>query len=155
MLVTRGKLENRQALIDIGIIAFIPTASALFSTNNVAAMPINTYKALIDTGAQRSCLSHSAIAKEGLPSHGKRLISNVHDVQPHRLYYINLGFWSNGTSSHHSEMQKSYYGWDRPIEVINIADNHNFDAIIGMDVMEHFSFRFEHDGSFEVELSPK
>jgi hypothetical protein len=155
MLVTRGKLENRQALIDIGIFPIVPTASVLSSTDGPAAMPINTYKALIDTGAQRSCLSLSAIAREGLVSHGKRSISNIHDVKPHRLYFINLGFWSNGTIGSNSEIQKSYFGWDRPIEVINIADNHNFDAIIGMDVMEHFSFRFDHDGSFEVELEPK
>lgn len=152
MLVIRGRLENRQAIIGIGIQPHIPSASLLNPTAAAAQLEIRAYRALIDTGAQRSCLSRNTIVNEALVSHGKRQISNVHDLNVHRLYFVNLGFWANGDTSDPKNVTHSYFGWDRPIEVINIADNHNFDAIIGMDVLENFNFRFERTGLFELQL---
>jgi hypothetical protein len=153
MLVVRGRLERRQAIVEIGIQPFIPSPEQVNGYNNEPVkILINPYKALLDTGAQRTCLTQRTIKAEGLTDHGKRLLRNVHSEALHRLYYANIGFWANGILGNLNGNDKSYFAWDRPIEVMNIADNENFDAIIGMDVLEHFSLKFEKGGQFEMVL---
>ena len=148
----RGKLERRQALIEIGIQPFVPSPTELNGFTDPVKIHINPYRALLDTGAQRTCLTQSTINTEGLGSHGKRPLRNVHNIAIARLYYANIGFWSNGTSDAADSINRSYYAWDRPIEVMGIADNENFDVIIGMDVLENFSFSFAKGGGFEIQL---
>lgn len=46
----------------------------------------------------------------------------------------------------------SYFGLQHPIEFINIEDNASFDAILGMDVLENFTFTFTKEGAFELNL---
>jgi hypothetical protein len=152
MLVVRGKLERRQAIIEIGIQPFVPSPKKVDRVSEPVQILINPYRALLDTGAQRTCLTQATINTEGLKHHGKRPLRNVHNTAIARLYFANIGFWSNGTSDDPSSMGRSYYAWDRPIEVMSIADNENFDVIIGMDVLENFSFSFATGGGFEILL---
>jgi hypothetical protein len=152
MLVVRGKLEHRQAVIEIGIQPFVPAPTEVNGLDVPMEIMINPYRALIDTGAQRTCLTQKTINTEGLLCHGKRMLRNVHSDAMHRLHHANIGFWANGRTDIVDEVNKSYYAWDRPIEVMNIADNEYFDAIIGMDVLENFTLKFEKGGSFEIVL---
>jgi len=41
---------------------------------------------------------------------------------------------------------------ETPCEVINIADNEYFDAILGMDILEQFDFRFQKTGEFLLQI---
>ena len=152
MPVLHCKLERRQAIIDIGVQRFVPSAGPLQSHDLALQIPVNCYRALIDTGAQRTCLSRNAIAAENLNSHSKRVIQNVHSQEVHRLYFINIGFMVTTEGVNGSESERSYYAVERPCEAINIADNENFDDIIGMDVLEQFDFQFEKTGDFYLKL---
>lgn len=152
MPVLHCKLERRQAIIEIGLQRFVPITSAVQSHDSPLQIPVNCYRALIDTGAQRTCLSRSTIIAENLTSHSKRVIQNVHNQQVHRLYFINIGFMCKTENANGSESERSYFAVERPCEAINIADNENFDAIIGMDVLEQFDFQFEKSGDFTLKL---
>jgi hypothetical protein len=154
MLVVRGKLENRQAIVSIGIKRFRPLAVYDGPSVDALSLPIQAYKALLDTGAQRSCLTHSTISRENLQSHGKRPIRNVHNENLHRLYMLDLGFWCEDDKSCGAQgLSATYFALPEPVEVINIADNDVFDAIIGMDILQTIDFEFSRDGSFCLKLS--
>ena len=116
-------------------------------------IPIREYRALIDTGAQRTCLARSTIAKEGLNWHGKRAIQNVHDSNIHYLFWTHLGFWCDDVSGNDGEdSRRSYFALPHPVEVIDIADNYWFDAILGMDVIQGYDLSLLRNGLFELKL---
>lgn len=153
MLVVRGKLENRQAIINIGVQRFTVSFSSVEQTTPVTAMPIASYRALLDTGAQRTCLTRKTIAAENLQRHGKKFIQNVHDENVHSLFMVRFGFWCSEVDGQSArDGGNSYYGLSDPVEVINIADNDRFDAIVGMDVLSMFDTSFFHSGDFEIRV---
>lgn len=152
MLVVRGELERRQAIINIGIQRFIPAAGAVSAEQGHLAVPIHSYRALVDTGAQRTCLAHHVIDAQHLIRHGNRFIRNVHNENMHSLFWANVGIWSNGTTDDMEE-RNGYFALSDPTEVINIADNDNFDAILGMDVLRFFDVRFDRTGAFEIKMA--
>ena len=151
MLVARGKLENRQAIVEIGFQAFALELTSVEPSSSAKAIQIQGYGALVDTGAQRTCLSRTVISNENLKKHGKRFIQNVHSDAVHYLYWANLGFWANGTADDMRET-RTYFALPTATEVIDIAPNTKFDPIIGMDVLQRFDFRFERSGDFEIRL---
>lgn len=154
MLVASCKLERRQAIVRLGIQPFRIEMPGVEPDPAAARIPINSYRALIDTGAQRSCLSNNTIATERLVRHGHKLIRNVHSQATHSLYMASIGIF--GTAPHERwsmDSGLSYFGLPHPIEFINIDDNANFDAILGMDVLENFTFTFSKDSTFELNLA--
>jgi hypothetical protein len=154
MQVVRGRLNNRQAIIEIGVQRFKPPSIQAAGSGIQNSYPIMAYRALLDTGAQRTCLSSAAIMKEELSPHGKRFIKNVHNENIHRLYMVSIGFWCVAKSkTNFQENDRSYFGLENPVEVINIADNSGFDAIIGMDVLQNYDVCFLKDGTFEIKLT--
>ena len=154
MLVVRGRLDNRQAIVNIGVQRFSVDFAGVAPSQPVPSMAIASYRALIDTGAQRTCLTHRTIAAEQLTRHGKRFIKNVHSENVHSLFMVRFGFWcADGEAMGSQESGNSYYGLERPVEVINIADNERFDAIVGMDILSHFDFDFSKSGDFCINLN--
>ncbi len=153
MLVAQGKLDNRQALIQIGVQRFTPDFASVAHTQPVPQMPITSYRALLDTGAQRTCLTYRTIAAEGLVRHGKRFIKNVHNENVHSLFWVSFGIWcSENADMGAQDSSNSYFGLEEPVEVINIADNDRFDAIVGMDVLSRFDVSFARTGDFCINL---
>ncbi len=153
MLVAQGKLDNRQALIQIGVQRFSPDFASVAHTQPVPQMPIASYRALLDTGAQRTCLTYRTIAAEGLIRHGKRFIKNVHNENVHSLFMVRFGIWcSENADMGAQDSSNSYFGLEEPVEVINIADNDRFDAIVGMDVLSRFDVSFSRTGDFCINL---
>jgi len=154
MLVSHCTLERRQAIIEIGIQPFPLTIPAVGSGIQFPQIPITSYRALIDTGAQRTCLTNSVITNHGLVRHGHKHIRNVHSEATHSLFMALIGIWA--VDSHDTlakERTRSYFGIESPFEVINISDNENFDAILGMDVLENYSFQFSKEQEFTLQLS--
>jgi hypothetical protein len=152
MLVARGRLEDRQAVVNIGVQPFVPRAVDIAPHQAAVVAPIDSYRALLDTGAQRTCLTFKAINEQRLVRHGKRFIKNVHSEALHSTFIVNLGIWCDGVTEHLDPVH-SYYALPEPVEVINIADNNRFDAILGMDVLIRFDVIFERSGHFEVRLN--
>lgn len=154
MLVARGNVENRQAILKIGLQKLVPEAAEVSPTQPSLEIPIHEYKALIDTGAQRTCLTRQTIAIEKLVWHSKRPIQNVHDQNLHHLFWIHMGFWCEGSDQMGmQDSDRTFYALPEPVEVIDIASNYWFDAIIGMDVLRRFDLQLERTGAFELRLN--
>lgn len=146
MLAAQCRLDRRQAIISIGVHQFDPSQSA-------ASIPMNQYRALIDTGATRTCLTYRAIGNEGLVKTGKKLVKNVHNENLHGLYMASIGiFTSHRYDQGRARPESSYFGLGEPVELMDIADNERFDAILGMDVLGKFDFKFLKGGEFILEL---
>ena len=149
MLAARGHIENRQAIVRIGLQPLVPAALSVEPSPSSFEIPVHEYRALLDTGAQRTCLCRKVIADEGLKFHSKKPIQNVHGVERHYLYWVQIGFVCERLESRNSpDGQTTYFGLADPLEVIDIADNFCFDAIIGMDLISRCDFTLERDGSF-------
>ena len=153
MLVAQCRLKRRQAIIEIGIQPFPIEVAGLRPLDQPAQFAIQSYRALIDTGAQRTCLSDNAIAREGLVRHGHKFIRNVHSEATHSTYMAQIGVWGVDPHSAPYEPTRSYFSLGRPVEIINIANNENFDAILGMDILQRFDMRFDRTGDFELKLN--
>jgi hypothetical protein len=75
--------------------------------------------------------------------HAKKPIQNVNDTHLHRLYWANLGFFAERIDDDGENLGRTYFSLSEPVEVIDIASNNWFDAIIGMDILQHYQLRFE------------
>ena len=145
-LVTQSALDRRQAIIRIGVHRFDPT-------EQVPQLSINSYRALIDTGAFRTCLTYQSIGSERLIRHSRTLVKNVHNQNLHGLYFANLGVYiTHKIDGKATTQEQGYFGFPDPIEVMDIADNDRFDAILGMDVLENYDFEFSRNGEFRLFL---
>jgi hypothetical protein len=153
MLVARSSVENRQAILRIGLQQLVPEAAEVSAMQQPLEIPIREYRALIDTGAQRTCLTQETIGTEGLRWHGKRAIQNVRSVNRHYLFWIHLGFWAVDPAAPPYDAPRSFFALPAPVEVIDIASNYWFDAIIGMDVLQHYDLRMDRNGEFELRLA--
>ena len=146
MLVARCRLDRRQAIIDIGVTAFDPDQPT-------TSIQLSSYRALIDTGAMRTCLTYRAIGLEKLHRHSRKLVKNVHSENYHGLYMAQIGIFSTNERCAHGEAAiRSYWGLAQPTEVMSITDNERFDAILGMDVLQEFDFHYFRNGTIEIEL---
>lgn len=153
MLVARGHTQNRQAIVKIGFQPLVPAALDVQPSTSSFNIPVHEYRALIDTGAQRTCLCRKVIADEGLQFHSKRPIQNVHGVERHYLYWVHVGFVCERLISEDDpEGDQTYFGLPEPIEVIDIADNYWFDAIIGMDLISRCDLNITKDGAFALRI---
>lgn len=152
MLVAQGNVENRQAILRIGLQQLVPEAAEVSAMQPPLEIPIREYRALIDTGAQRTCLTQETIGAERLRWHGKKAIQNVHSLNRHYLFWIHLGFWAVDAEAPAYAAPGSFFALPAPVEVINIANNYWFDAIIGMDVLQRYDLRMDRNGEFELRL---
>jgi hypothetical protein len=151
MLVARGHIENRQAIVRLGFQPYIPQALHVEPKVAVQPFPLQEYRALIDTGAQRTCLCRSIVTREQLVAHAKRPIQNVSGVARHSLFMVQIGFLCETVDELTDPTgARTYFGLPDPIEVIDIADNHWFDAIVGMDVISDCALRIDRDSSFAL-----
>lgn len=145
-LAARCRLDRLQAIVEIGVHRYDPAAPA-------ASIPIRQYRALIDTGATKSCLTYRTIGSEQLVRHGRKLVKNVHNQNLHGLYMATIGIVAtHRIFGGEFEPSPSYFGLPGPVELMDIADNDRFDAILGMDVLQHHSFEFARDGEFMLLL---
>jgi hypothetical protein len=137
---------NNQGSTSIGVHKFDPSDLS-------PQLSINSYRALIDTGAFRTCLTYHAVGAERLIRHSRTLVKNVHNQNLHGLYFANLGVYTtHKVDGKLLNQEQGYFGFPEPVEVMDIADNDRFDAIIGMDLLGKYDFEFSRTGEFRLFL---
>lgn len=141
MSLILGQVHGRKAIVEIVLSDFDPGV-AITGGAGIAA-----YRGLIDTGASISSLTRSIVFSRGLNKRGKIDVDSASGQFRHSLFLVSLGFVTNSM-----ERGRSVFMLEEPVQVIDVADNSAFDAIIGMDVLERCDFEMNRSGAFQIRL---
>ncbi|TFI56983.1 hypothetical protein E2493_17470 [Sphingomonas parva] len=149
MRTVSGKLDGGRVIVDVGI---QPTLSAPSTAVSSWEMPeIHPYRWLLDTGAQRTCITRSAAKKVGLLPRGKIRLGNIHGVEIHTAYSFAVGFWVSSTGLSQVDAETTYYALD-PVMGADLKDMEDFDILIGMDIIARGDLSIRRNGTFEFTL---
>lgn len=98
-----------------------------------------------------TCITHKAIRSNGLISYGKRPVMTGTGLNHHRRYAFHMSLncesvdpFGNGSPT--------IYVLPEPQDAVDLADNYNFDVIIGMNILKHCDMMFRKDGTFTIEF---
>lgn len=132
----RGSLNQLQPLVDVSI-----GNADEFNADR------ETYLALIDTGATRTCITERVIARFSLRPVTKLLVASATSPpERRRAYEFSLGlFCTNETETIGNQ---SLYTLGRTFVAPVFKDNGNFDVLLGMDLLSQGRLVFEIGGDF-------
>lgn len=102
---------------------------------------------LIDTGALRTAVSRSLVARLGLRPNGQVTVNNATGTARHTLYNFRLGF-----DLALSGQPPRYVVVDEVVQGMDWADHPDFDVLIGMDVIARGDLAISRDGRFVFDL---
>lgn len=132
-----GSLEQLQALIDVSIARFDNAGDR------------QTYRALIDTGATRTCITPKIVRRFDLPPVMKLLVAGANS-HPERRNAFEFSLGLHHAVADGGGFRQSLYVIDHPFVAPDFRDNENFDVLHGMDVLsqgrlviDRNEFRFE------------
>ena len=112
---------------------------------------IHAYRGLLDTGAQRTCVTRTAAKKVGLIERGKIRLGNVHGVEYHSAYSFSVGFWVRSQGATDMDTATTYYALD-PITGADLKDMDDFDILLRMDIIARGDLIIRRNGTFEFTL---
>lgn len=143
MLVQRCTLEQHRLIIPVSV------TKPLFQADNFSVgLSQQNYRGLVDTGAQRTVLSHSVITQQKLIRTGHMQFAGIHGPQTHSRFLVGVGLWAKRVDHgdqtfRFDDAELSLFTIEQPFEVVDMQDNENFDLIIGFDILKAFSFSFD------------
>jgi len=140
-----GKHDSSQVFLTVAIF----DAAATNKMSPGAPITMNVFNALIDTGAQSTCITSDAAEKVGLIPIGKVPIRGVSGLQYHNNYLFKVGF-AFGKVTNRKEIKAARVNiFDTPIQgaELNLGSS-NFDVLLGMDIIGQGSLKIDGDGSF-------
>lgn len=151
MLLQRCRLDEHRLILSVNV-----TKPALSDSGFSNALSQNQFRALVDTGAQRTVVSRSLIDQLGLMRVGHMQFSGLHGERTHSRYLAGFGFWARRLGNDKSQFayeqaEQTLFNVDGVFEVVNMDDNTKFDLILGFDVLKRFSFNFDR-GSQQFEI---
>jgi hypothetical protein len=116
-------------------------------------MPVGNlfaFTALIDTGAQSTCISPRVATTIGLLPLGKTQIFGVSGVSYHNYYLFQIGFPLAAVAAGAQQLQASVAIFGTPIQGAELAlpGQGRFDVLLGMDVIGEGSLAVEGSGTF-------
>jgi hypothetical protein len=150
MLAQRCALEQHRLIIPISV-----TKPRFQSDAFTSRFSQSEYRALVDTGAQRTVLSHTVIAEQELMRTGHMQFSSLHGARTHSRYLAGIGLWGVRTEDdgmgRSDGLERSLFALEDPCEIVDMENNSHFDVILGFDILKRFSFRFDaDDGMFHM-----
>ncbi|MGU9962757.1 MAG: retroviral-like aspartic protease family protein [Candidatus Halichondribacter symbioticus] len=152
------KHNKRQAFIDV-VVASEETALAIWQGLD-SPMDIKPYKALVDTGAARTCITKRVADELGLPSAGMRPVNGVSGTSVHQFYTFHVGFVVSAPDTGFSEIDspetknppQDFSDTHINNRIIRGAElimpDSGFDVLLGMDILSTGSLAIEGNGTF-------
>jgi hypothetical protein len=151
MPLITGKLDNRRAIIEVGLHPSFSVES-VGPVSPLLKIDIEPLRGLIDTGAQLTCITRKTAARVGLRPIGKRLVGNVSNLEYHTSYSFVLGVWYSQPGGESMDETRGYFAFE-PVLGCDFKDNDDFDVLIGMDIIQQGDFSTKKDGTFTWQVS--
>lgn len=142
-----GSHNNSQIFLDVAILPAdfsqqIPEAIDLTKSPSV-------FKALVDTGAQSTCITKSVAEQVNLTPIGKVPVQGVSGIQYHNNYMFMIGLPDNLPAKDkklHNDRQLFMY---KELEGVELkSPSKDFQILLGMDIISIGSLKIEGNGTF-------
>ncbi len=151
----KGNVHNKQIIIHV-LIKGADSVSDDVEHNALVLEDKNSYTALVDTGAQSSCINEKVVDTLDLQQMGSRPIEGVNGISHNPTYVIDLFIPIFSVNREVEEEQivetrrlLSIKGWKEYMVSQFIMKSNNFDVILGMDILKDFSF-YMHNNEFTI-----
>lgn len=141
----RGRLENGRIYIKVGIRAF-QSYQPVGGNSTAVDLNYTEFRALVDTGAVRTCVTERVVQQLGMKRRGRVDIWNVKRAEQHFTYMFHVGIWPETDDG----SVATIFGLGDEIEGIDVGNHPYFDVLLGMDIIAKGTLRLELDGSFEM-----
>lgn len=140
MPLIRGSLRHLQPLVHVSV------------GRSAEAPDRETYRALIDTGATRTCIARRIIERHQLEPRARMLVQSASSAaERRRAYAFSLGVFCE--TADHLGLAKTLYVLPGELVAPDFQDNESFDVLIGMDFLSLGRFVLERqDFTFEFSL---
>lgn len=143
MLVQRCALEHNRLIVPVSV-----TKPDYGDGCFTGQFNTQEYRALVDTGAQRTVVAYHVIAEQRLMRIGHMQLSSVHGPKTHSRYFASIALWAERVDPERAQpapmgRERTLFSLTDPFEVVDMDNNVNFDLILGFDVLKEFSFTFD------------
>ena len=144
-----GKHDGSQVLLSVAIFDDGVVSRFASAAGKPETVAMHVFNALVDTGAQGTCITSAAAEKVGLAPIGKVAIRGVSGLNFHNNYLFKVGFAFGAVGERREVRLGSLHIVNTPIQgaELNIQDS-GFDVLLGMDIIGIGSLKIDGDGSF-------
>jgi hypothetical protein len=141
-----GRHNGSQAILPVAIFDD-GISGQILSSGPDRALGRNIFNALIDTGAQATCISRRVAERIDLLPIGRVPVLGVSGLQYHSNYLFKVGFVL-GTVQEPADVTTVHI-FEKIIDGVEFgASGARFDVLLGMDVIAAGSLKIDGDGSF-------
>lgn len=147
-----GILVDGKPLIYVTVADALPAPPQVSAQCDPVPFQVHQYRALLDTGANITCLCDNVVRERRLRVHGFIPMVGGQGRSLHDTHIVRLGVVCENTSNPGANDQRGLYQFE-PVEAAAIRENHWFDIIIGMDIIAQHDLRLTKGGGFLFELS--
>ena len=151
---TTGSLHNGKPIVEVAIAQAISVPDAVTPQASAATFSARHYKALIDTGADITCLCDHVVKECGLRSYGLANLIGGSGSNKHTTHIVRIGIICEESHDFEGEshVAQMLFQIPEPVNVVAIRDNGWFDVIIGTDILTNYEFRMLKGGRFTLIL---
>ena len=151
MALVRGRLTEGKPLVEITLSDATPAPATLSAQFAADRFEVRPYRALLDTGANITCLCDHVVSECRLRPYGFERMIGALGPSLHATYIVRIGIICGGLENPPAA-DRGLFQLD-PLEAAVIRDNQWFDLIIGTDVLSNHEFTLTKGGGFILTLS--
>ena len=153
-----GQHNNSQVFLDVGIIDASNVNPATLVPIGTGMPPPTMFRALIDSGAQKTMISSNVVKTLGLSPVGKLPLQGIGpNVTYHNSYLFHVAFVipvlrANQPVLVGGQLQIMIFYQPIPIHGGELTIAGGFDVLLGMDVISTGSLKIEGNGTFSFSM---
>lgn len=138
-----GKVADRRIIVPVALVVPVAGAVDYGSPSSLLNVSIHRTTALLDTGAQSTCVTRSAVQAYGLIATGKKMMGNANSDEMHNTYAFRIAFCLSGEKD-----AERIWHIDRDLAGADIKSHPAFEILLGMDIIGMGDLTITRNGRF-------
>jgi hypothetical protein len=144
-----GRVSNAQVIIQVALLPVESFEDVINPFHIEQPARLHVLNALVDTGAQSTCITKSAATRLGLTPIGAIPIQGVSGRSLHNNYLFKMGFSLTQTDEV-GVVTSNLHFLNQPIEGVEFhSGSSDFDVLLGMNVLSVGDLTITRDGRFK------